>query len=156
MAPNPNCTLSQFAWVIFIGDLTCHQHTWSPIQRFDLFGPCTFIPVDRPVFLLSDRPLFDFRTVHIRGLSTSSHLDRPLWHKTVRFRPDPSKHLCSICGNMFPIYELCFQSKFTVSNLRILFPISIHCFQCKNNVSNLKSLFPMYFFCFQSKKMFPI
>ena len=134
----PNCTLTLISphWVTNIQ----HQHrcwlffrpsTFFPYGRsvfsfwivhFDPFGPSTSGLLDRlrsalmtvqfscfrpsSVFL-SDRPLFDFRTVHFESFEPST-LDRALQ---------------SICGNMFPIYEFCFQSKFTVSNLRTLFPI---------------------------------
>ena len=64
-----------------------------------------------------------FWTVHFDRRPSILTRGRSLWPKTVFFRPDSSNHLCSIFGNMFPIYEFCYQSKFTVSNLRILFPI---------------------------------
>ena len=114
-------------------------------------------------------------STHFRRPSTSSSLDctvqpldRPLWPKTIRFRPDPlyqfnlptSIDLCKFIWN-FPTslslskFNLNFPTSVVLSNFIPSFLTSAQTFQLQSVLSNFARFFPTSLGSFQLQPNFP-
>ena len=107
----------------------------------------SFLPLDRPVFLLLDRPLFDFRTVHFLGPRPSTFrsldctvqpLDRPLWPKTIHFRPDPLYQFTFPTSNDLSKFIWNFPTSLSLSKFNLNFPTSVVLSNFSQNFPTLK------------------